>query len=89
MKTLPSDRIPRASRIAFGFALVAAVAMSGCSKTEAPQEPVRSVKVLTVSAGIFQSTSSRRTNLPARFARGSSPAWVFVWPARSSGDRPN
>jgi membrane fusion protein, multidrug efflux system len=56
MKTLPSDRIPRASRIAFGFALVAAVAMSGCSKTEAPQEPVRSVKVLTVSAGTFQST---------------------------------
>ena len=55
MKILPSDRTPRIPRLAFGVALVAAVAMSACSKTEAPQEPLRSVKVLTVSADTFQS----------------------------------
>jgi multidrug efflux system membrane fusion protein len=56
MKIPPSDRTPRLARIRLGLALVAALAMSACSKPEAPQEPVRSVKVLTVAVDTFQSS---------------------------------
>ena len=43
-----------AARPALGLALVA-VLVAGCSRTEAPPEPVRAVKVLTVGASSFQS----------------------------------
>ena len=38
-----------------GLILAAALALTACSKYEAPQEPVRSVKLLTVSGGSLQS----------------------------------
>ncbi len=53
MKHLPSDRI---SRLALGLALAAAaLGVAGCSRPETPQEPVRSVKVLTVGVDRFES----------------------------------
>ncbi|HWP13806.1 MAG TPA: efflux RND transporter periplasmic adaptor subunit [Ramlibacter sp.] len=42
-------------RFTLGLVLAAAVALTACSKPEAPQEPVRSVKVLTVTGGTLQS----------------------------------
>jgi membrane fusion protein, multidrug efflux system len=56
MKTLPSDHTPRLRRITLGIALVASLALSACGKPEAPQEPVRSVKVLTVAVDTFRSS---------------------------------
>ncbi len=52
MKLLPSDCI---FRWTFGLAFASAFALAGCSRPEAAQEPVRSVKVLTVGAGHLQS----------------------------------
>jgi RND family efflux transporter MFP subunit len=52
MSKHPSDRI---ARITLGLALAASAAVVACSKPEAPQEPVRSVKVLTVGVASFQS----------------------------------
>ena len=34
----------------FVFAVTAALALAACSRPEAPQEPIRSVKLITVSA---------------------------------------
>lgn len=56
MKILLSGRMQRLSRIALGATLVASLAMSACSKPDAPQEPVRSVKVLTVAVDTFHSS---------------------------------
>jgi membrane fusion protein, multidrug efflux system len=42
-------------RLALGFVLAASVMVAACSKPEPPQEPVRSVKVLTVGMGDLQS----------------------------------
>lgn len=55
MKTQPSDRPQPPARIALAIALAGSLAMAACSKPEAPQEPVRSVKVLTVAVDAFQS----------------------------------
>jgi RND family efflux transporter MFP subunit len=52
---MPNISLHRPPRFALGLALAASLALASCSKTEAPQEPVRSVKVLTVGAGNFQS----------------------------------
>jgi membrane fusion protein, multidrug efflux system len=43
------------ARLALGVALAASVMVTACSKPEPPQEPVRSVKVLTVGVGTLQS----------------------------------
>jgi RND family efflux transporter MFP subunit len=56
MKTLPSDRTARLARITLGLALAASLALPGCSKPEAPLEPVRSVKVFTVAVDTFESS---------------------------------
>src|SRR5688572_3325675 len=53
MPKMPLKTSPRA---ALGLALVASMALAACSKTEAPLEPVRAVKVLTVGVDSFQST---------------------------------
>lgn len=47
----------RKSHLALALALGAAVAVAGCGKSQAPQEPVRSVKVLTVGVEHLQSGS--------------------------------
>jgi len=52
---MPNISLNKPPRFALGLALAASLALASCSKTEAPQEPVRSVKVLTVGAGNFQS----------------------------------
>jgi RND family efflux transporter MFP subunit len=52
---MPNISLHKPPRFALGLALAASLALASCSKTEAPQEPVRSVKVLTVGAGNFQS----------------------------------
>lgn len=46
MEILPSDRI---SRMGLGLALAFSLALAACGKPEPAQEPVRSVKVLTVA----------------------------------------
>jgi RND family efflux transporter MFP subunit len=52
---MPNISLHRPPRFAFGLALVASLALAACSKPEAPQEPVRAVKVLTVGVDNFQS----------------------------------
>jgi membrane fusion protein, multidrug efflux system len=54
--------MPFASSRAFvpGLALATVLALSACSKTEVPQEPVRAVKVLTVGVDKFQSEHESR-----------------------------
>jgi RND family efflux transporter MFP subunit len=51
MSKLPSDHIARAT----SSAAAVSVGLAGCTKAEAPKEPVRAVKVLTVGVGTFQS----------------------------------
>jgi len=43
------------SRYTFTLALAASLALAGCSKTQEAQEPVRSVKVMTVGVDTFKS----------------------------------
>lgn len=52
MPKMPPDRLPH---LAMGLALAASVALAACSRTEQPQEPVRSVRVLTVGVDSFRS----------------------------------
>ena len=54
------------SRITLGLVLAASVAMSACSKPEAQQEPVRSVKVLTVGVENFESAQEFAGEVRAR-----------------------
>jgi multidrug efflux system membrane fusion protein len=54
------------SRLALSLALVASLALAACSKTEAPQEPVRAVKVLTVGVDTFQSNHEFAGEVRAR-----------------------
>ena len=42
-------------RVAFSLALASSLALTACSKADAPQEPVRAVKVLAVGVDTFQS----------------------------------
>jgi membrane fusion protein, multidrug efflux system len=53
MPKMPLTTFPRP---ALSLVLVASLALAACSKAEAPLEPVRAVKVLTVGVGSFQST---------------------------------
>ncbi|MBG9387465.1 efflux RND transporter periplasmic adaptor subunit [Caenimonas aquaedulcis] len=49
-------QLPHSSNfLAFSFALATALALSACSKSEPPQEPVRAVKVMSVGVATFQS----------------------------------
>src|SRR5690349_3524038 len=48
-------RFSRPVHITLSFALAASMALAACSKPEVPQEPVRSVKVLTVGIDAIQS----------------------------------
>jgi len=52
--------------LALSLALAASVALSACSKTEPPQEPVRSVKVLAVGVETFQSNHEFAGEVRAR-----------------------
>ena len=52
MPQLPS---PLLSRYTFALALAASLARAGGSKTQETQEPVRSVKVMTVGVDTFKS----------------------------------
>ena len=52
MPNLPTQALPR---LALSLALASSVMLVACSKAEAPQEPVRAVKVLTVGVETFQS----------------------------------
>jgi multidrug efflux system membrane fusion protein len=52
MPTLP-PAFP--SRYTLALALAASLALAACSKTEAPQEPIRAVKVVTVGVDTFKS----------------------------------
>ena len=63
MPKLPSSLTPR---IALSLALMASLAVTACSKAEAPQEPVRAVKVLTVGVDSFQSTHEFAGEVRAR-----------------------
>lgn len=53
-------------RLALGLALAASLAVVACSKSEPPQEPVRSVKVLTVGVDSFQSNHEFAGEVRAR-----------------------
>ena len=59
----PSDPL---TRYTLGLVLATSVALSSCSKPEAPQEPVRSVKVLTVGVENFESTQEFSGEIRAR-----------------------
>jgi RND family efflux transporter MFP subunit len=52
---MPKHSSGHLARITLSLALATSVALTACTKPEAPQEPVRSVKVLTVGVGTFQS----------------------------------
>ncbi|MDB5873490.1 MAG: efflux transporter periplasmic adaptor subunit [Ramlibacter sp.] len=52
---MPKMSSLRLSRITLSLALAVVLALAGCSPAEQPQEPVRSVKVLTVGMDNFQS----------------------------------
>lgn len=52
---MPKPLTPPPRRLALGLALVLSTALAACSKAEAPQEPVRAVKVLAVGVETFQS----------------------------------
>jgi membrane fusion protein, multidrug efflux system len=53
-------------RLVPGLALASVLALSACSRTEAPQEPVRAVKVLTVGVDKFQSEHEFAGDVRAR-----------------------
>ena len=52
---MPKMSRHRSLRVAFSLALAVSIVLAACSRTEAPQEPVRAVKVLTVGVESFQS----------------------------------
>ena len=52
---MPKQPLQPSSRLSLGFALVMAAALAACSKSEPPQEPVRSVKVMAVGVDSYQS----------------------------------
>jgi multidrug efflux system membrane fusion protein len=52
---MPKQPSLPATRPSLGFALAMAAALAACSKSEPPQEPVRSVKVMAVGVDSYQS----------------------------------
>ena len=52
---MPTQPFPRVFRSTFALSLALSMGLAACSKTEAPQEPVRAVKVLSVGVESFQS----------------------------------
>lgn len=63
---MPNMPLHSPSRFALGLALAASIAVAACSKPEAPQEPVRAVKVLTVGVDSFQSNHEFAGEVRAR-----------------------
>ena len=55
-----------APRLALSFALAVSLVLAACSRAEPPQEPVRSVKVLTVGMDSFQSNHEFAGEVRAR-----------------------
>ncbi|HSV34757.1 MAG TPA: efflux RND transporter periplasmic adaptor subunit [Ramlibacter sp.] len=51
---MPKKSFPRPARAAFSLVLAASAVLAGCSRNEAPQEPIRAVKVVTVGVDTFK-----------------------------------
>jgi membrane fusion protein, multidrug efflux system len=63
---MPNTLFATPLRIAPAFALASVLALTACSRTEAPQEPIRAVKVLTVGVDKFQSEHEFAGDVRAR-----------------------
>jgi membrane fusion protein, multidrug efflux system len=63
---MPNMPFASSPRLVPGLALAGILALSACSKTEAPQEPVRAVKVLAVGVDKFQSEHEFAGDVRAR-----------------------
>jgi multidrug efflux system membrane fusion protein len=63
---MPNMPPPTAPRLALGLSLAVSLALAACSRAEPPQEPVRSVKVLTVGVDSFQSSHEFAGEVRAR-----------------------
>jgi membrane fusion protein, multidrug efflux system len=63
---MPNMSFAHSFSIVPSLALAGVLALSACSKTETPQEPIRAVKVLTVGVGKFQSEHEFAGDVRAR-----------------------
>jgi membrane fusion protein, multidrug efflux system len=63
---MPNKLFAHSLPVVPALALAAVLALSACSKTEVPQEPVRAVKVLTVGVDKFQSEHEFAGDVRAR-----------------------
>jgi membrane fusion protein, multidrug efflux system len=63
---MPNKLFAHSLPVVPALALAAVLALAACSKTEAPQEPVRAVKVLTVGVDKFQSEHEFAGDVRAR-----------------------
>jgi len=63
---MPNKLFAHSLPVVPALALASVLALSACSKTEAPQEPVRAVKVLTVGVDKFQSEHEFAGDVRAR-----------------------
>src|SRR5437764_887605 len=63
---MPNTHFAHPSHVASSLVLAGVLVLVGCSKTEAPQEPIRAVKVLTVGVDKFESTHEFSGDVRAR-----------------------